>query len=55
MIIIDVIIAMLLGACAILFIMGCFTGNSIFLLIIVALFVVLLLLNGLESILWEED
>ena len=55
MLIIDLIIVILLVACAILFAIGCITGNSIFLLIIVVLLVISLLLNGLEAILWEDD
>jgi uncharacterized membrane protein YccC len=54
MLIIDIITAMLLGACAVLFIAGCCTSNPSFLIIITALLIVLLFLNGLESI-WDED
>jgi hypothetical protein len=51
---IDVITAVLLGACAVFFILGCCTSNPKFLGVIAVLFVVLLLLNGLESILDED-
>ena len=54
MLIIDIITAILLGACAVLFMIGCCTSKPIYLLIIAILFVVLLLLNGLESILYDE-
>ena len=45
---------MLLGACAVLFVVGCCTNNPSCLIIIAALLTVLLFLNGLESI-WDED
>lgn len=51
---IDIITAVLLGACAVLFIAGCCSNNPSFLIIIAALFIVLLFLNGLESILDED-
>lgn len=51
---IDAITAILLGGCAVLFIIGCCTSKPIYLLIITILFVVLLLLNGLESVLYDE-
>lgn len=50
MLIIDLITAVLLGVCAVLFIAGCCTSNPSFLIIIAVLLTVLLFLNGLESI-----